>query len=63
MICNKEKVQFLYEFTTGFVLVRVAVIKVSIYRDTYHIALHVSRYVLYRMTAVSSQPYCAGGIK
>ena len=51
----KEKVQFLYEFTLGFVLVRVAVSKCRYtcivshckYRD----------YVSYQMTAVSSQPY------
>ena len=43
------------EYTTGIVLLSVAVL-VSIYCDTYHIALYVSRYVSYRMTAVSSQP-------
>ena len=43
------------QYTTGIVLRSVAV-WVSIYQDTYPFASHVSRYVLYRMTAVSSQP-------
>ena len=54
--CNKKKVQTFYQYTTGIVLLSVAV-SVSIYRDTYRIALHVSRYVSYGMTAISSQPY------
>ena len=45
-----------YQYTTGILLLSVAV-SLSIYRDTYRIALHVSRYVSYRMIAVSSQPY------
>ena len=54
-----KKVQLFYQYTTGIVLLLVlsVAVSVSIYRDTYHIALHVSRYVSYRMTAVSPQPY------
>ena len=48
--------QTFYQYTTGIVLLSVAVL-VLIYRDTYRIALHVSRYLSYRITAVSSQPY------
>ena len=46
MICkwNRKKCNFFYQYTTGIVLLSVAV-SVSIYRDTYRIALHVSRYV------------------
>ena len=47
---------FFYQNTTGIVLLSVAV-SVWIYRDMYRVTLHVSRYVSYRMTAVSSQPY------
>ena len=47
---------FFYQNTTGIVLLSVAV-SVWIYRDMYRVALHVSRYVSYRMTAESSQPY------
>ena len=45
---------FFYQYTTGIVLLSVAV-SVSIYCDTNRIALHVSPYVAYQMTAVSSQ--------
>ena len=46
--------QTFYQYTTGIALLSVAV-SVSIYCDMFHIALHVSRYVSHRMTAVSSQ--------
>ena len=52
---EQKKVQFFYQYTTGIVLLSVAV-SVLIYRDMYGIALRVSRYLSYRMTAVSSQP-------
>ena len=43
------------QYTTGIELQSFAV-SVSIYRDMCRIALHVSGYVSYRMTAVLSQP-------
>ena len=51
---EKKKVQTFYQYTTGIVLLSVAV-SVSIYRDTYRIVLHVSRYVSYWLTVVSDR--------
>ena len=39
-----KKVQTFYQYTTGIVLLSVAV-SVSIYRDTYRITLHVLQYI------------------
>ena len=50
----RKKVQTFYQYTTGIVLLSVAV-SVSIYRDTYRITLHLSQYISCMMTAVSSQ--------
>ena len=46
--------QTFYQYTTGVVLLSVAV-SVLIYRDTYRITLHVLRYISYRMTVISSR--------
>ena len=47
--------QTFYQYATGIVLLSVAV-SVLIYRDSYGIALYVSRYVSYRMTAYRPSP-------
>ena len=47
-----KKVQTFHQYTIGIVLLSVN-ISVSIYPDTYRIALHVLRYVSYRVTALS----------